>query len=344
MKSLFLIIIFLGLVSVLPGCGGDRFEATTDLATFQKDAQHKKTEPVKDAMSPSALFAGAGTAAPAGGAGDYLLGPGDLIEVTVFETKDLNAEVRVSSRGTIRLPMLGSVYVQNMTAAQAEEKIEESLREKYLQDPHVAIFIKEHVSKEITLVGEFKKPGSYEYIRRRNLLDVIAIAGGLSDNAGLDAYITRMDGQTNKRQIIRVDLNQLIKKGDMKYNIPILGGDVIFVPESGHCYVDGAVNKPGLYPIKGNVTIAEAIAMAGGLRSFADEDHIKLVRFQENGKKDIVSIAYNSLQSEKIKELYLHDGDVVYAESSTLGMLTSGGGGLSLMFMGTGVQYRMPSH
>ncbi len=341
MKHLIVLLTTLCFTFVLYGCGGEQFEPTTDLATFQKEFHNKKKTPVDNAMSPAEVFA---KAENTGGAGDYLLGPGDLIDVTVFETEDLNAEVRVSSRGTVSIPILGAVYVQNMTAAQAEEKIEELLREKYLQDPHVSIFIKEHVSKQITLVGEFEKPGTYEYITKRNLLDVVAIAGGLSEEAGFVAYITRVDGQTKKREVIRVDLNQLIKKGNMEYNIPILGGDVIFVPEAGRCYVDGAVRKPGLYPIRGNVTITEAIAMAGGLRSFADEDHIKLVRFKEDGKREIVSLAYSDLQSGEIKDIYLRDGDVVYAESSTLGLLTSGGGGLSLMFMGTGVQYRVPEH
>ncbi len=339
MKFLLLTIIFLGLSALLSGCG-QRLKATTDLATFEKEFQNKKVEPANNAVSPGDILARVGDA---GGAEDYLLGPGDLIDVTVFETEDLNTEVRVSSRGTISMPMLGVIYVQNMTAAQAEEKIEKLLGEKYLQDPHVSIFIKEHVSKQITLVGEFEKPGTYEYITRRNLLDVVAIAGGLTDDAGLIAFVTRTDNQTKKRQVIRVDLNKLIKEGDMEYNIPILGGDVIFVPEAGHCYVDGAVRKPGLYPIKGNVNIADAIAMAGGLRSYADEDHIKLVRYQENGKKVIVNIPYDSLQSGKVKDIYLKDGDVVFAESSSLGLLTSGGG-ISLMFMGTGVQYRAPAH
>ncbi len=323
------------------GCGGQQFEPTTDLQTFQKEFQDKAAEKKDDTLFPGSVTAKTeGTAAP----GDYLLGPGDLIDITVFETEDLNAEVRVSSRGTVSMPILGAVYVQNMTAAQAEEKLEELLREKYLQDPHVSIFIKEHVSKQITLVGEFEKPGTYEYITRRNLLDVVAIAGGLTEEAGYVAYVTRIDGQTKNREVIRVDLNQLIKKGNMNYNIPVLGGDVIFVPEAGRCYVDGAVRKPGLYPIRGKVTITEAIAMAGGLRSFADEDHIKLVRFKDGGKREIISLAYSALQSGEIKDIYLHDGDVVYAESSTLGLLTSGGGGLSLMFMGTGVQYRVPEH
>ncbi len=338
-KSLFFVfsalILCLGLLS---GCASEKFKTTTNLAEFEQHYTQLAHEKAKSNAMDQKIFA---NTAAAPDAGDYLLGPGDLITVTVFETSDLNAEVRVSSRGTVSLPMLGNVDVYDLTAAEAEKKIEDLLRQKYLRDPHVTVFIKEHVSKQITLVGEVKNPGTYDYVARRSLLDVLAIADGLTDDAGSYAYITRTNKRTNQRQTYRVDLDELISKGNMKVNMPILGGDVIFVPEAGHCFVDGAVRKPGIYPIKSNMTVTEAIALAGGLRSYADDDQIKLIRLKKDGSRDVVSINYSELQSGKISNLLLQDHDIIYAESSGLGMFSSGSG-FSIGFMGTGVNYHAP--
>jgi len=76
-------------------------------------------------------------------------------------------------------------------------------------------------------------------VSKRNLLDVIAIAEGLTESAGTAAYITRFDDKSKKNINYFVDLDQLIKKGNMAQNIMVLGGDVIFIPETGQCFVDG---------------------------------------------------------------------------------------------------------
>jgi len=337
-KPLFLLLVMVFFPVVLSGCASEKFKTTTDLSEFQQHYEQVAREKAKSNAMDQQIFA---NAAAAPDAGDYLLGPGDLITVTVFETSDLNTEVRVSSRGTVSLPMLGNVDVYDLTAAEAEKKIEDLLRKDYLRDPHVTVFIKEHVSKQITLVGEVKNPGTYDYVARRSLLDVLAIADGLTEDAGSFAYITRTNKRTNQRQTYRVDLDELISKGNMDVNMPILGGDVIFIPEAGHCFVDGAVRKPGIYPIKSNMTITEAIALAGGLRSYADDDQIKLIRQKEDGTRDVVSINYSELQSGKISNLLLRDRDVIYAESSGLGLFSSGSG-FSIGFMGTGVNYHAP--
>ena len=324
---------------IISGCAKEQFEANTDLKQFQEASQ---------AIEEQAPAADKVVAQPAAAAmatddiGDYILGPGDLLQLTVFETEDLDTEVRVSSRGQVSLPLIGTVDVRNLTAADAERKIEGLLAAKYLQDPHVSIFIKEHVSRQITLVGSFKKPGTYDYVAKRNLLDVIAIAEGLTENAGTAAYITRFDDKSKKNINYFVDLDQLIKKGNMAQNIMVLGGDVIFIPETGQCFVDGAVRKPGTYPIKSGMTITEVVTLAGGLAGYADTDKIKLIRHMGPGQeRQVLSLSYNDLQAGVGDSLLIKDQDIIFAESSSSGMLFSGSG-FTLGFLGTGVSYRNP--
>ena len=116
--------------------------------------------------------------------GEILIGAGDLLQVSVFEAKELERTVRVNSRGFISLPLVGEVQVSGLTAIEAEEKIEEMYKRRFIKDPHVSIFVEEQISQRITLVGQFKNPGTYDYLSNQRLLDVIALGGGLSERAG----------------------------------------------------------------------------------------------------------------------------------------------------------------
>ncbi len=160
-------------VVVCAGCAQEPFAPTTDLDNFQKLQQQKEQAEVKpevQAVTPAAVTADN----PA----DYLLGAGDLITVTVFES------AQPERRGTGLLARLRQPAAARqrrggrLTAAEAEERIERLYAARYLHDPHVTVYIKEHVSKQITLVGSLVKPGTYDYVSRRRLLDVIAIARG----------------------------------------------------------------------------------------------------------------------------------------------------------------------
>lgn len=334
----FIIISCLLLLScLLTGCADEQFKATTDLENFQKKYQEKEKQSnrgQRNVFSPETISSV--------GDIDYRLGPGDLISVKVYETEDLNAEVRVSSRGSVSLPLLDNVDVYNLSAAEAEDKIETLYKEKYLKDPHITVYIKEHVSKQITIVGSIVKPGTYDYVTKRRLLDVLAIANGLNELAGSTAYVTRQNPVTKQRISYLINLDALLKNGDMEQNMVVLGGDVIFVPEAGQCFVDGAVRKPGTYPLETKMTITEAIALAGGLASYADDNGIKLIRYMGEGKeREIVSLSYSDLQGGVGDTLILQDQDIIFAESSSAGLLMSGTG-FSLGFMGTGVNFRNP--
>ncbi len=321
------------------GCAEEQFKANTDVQQFQQITREtEKVKEGKDGMVQKPTAASLETM----DVGDYILGPGDLLQMTVFETKDLDSTVRISSRGQISLPLLGTVDVKDLTAAEAEAKIEDLLKAGYLQDPHVSLYIKEHVSKQITMVGSFKNPGTFDYLAKRKLLDVVAIAGGVSEKAGSAVYITRFDEKTKKNINYFVDLDQLLRKGNMEQNIPILGGDVIFLPESGQCFVDGAVRKPGTYPLRSGMTIAEVITLAGGLAGYADSDKIKLIRYMGDGKdRQILSLTYNDLQGGVGDSLVIKDQDIIFAEASSSGTFLSGSG-FTLGFMGTGVSYKDP--
>ena len=272
---------------------------------------------------------------------DYLLGSGDLLQVKVFEAEDLNTTVRVSSRGYVTLPLLGAVSVKGLSAREAEEKIENLYRANYIKDPHLSIFVEEHFSRRVTLMGQFRNPGTYDYLSKQRLLDVMALGGGLSDKAGRVIQIRRYGGSAEGQNVFIVDLDQLIKGGKSELNIEINSSDVLFVPEAGTFFVDGAVRRPGSYYIKHKTTIQEAFLEAGGLAPYANKKHATLIRYMEDGNRQMIKL---DLALPETLELEVKDRDVLISEASAYGKLVHGVG-INIGIPGFGsVGYKNPEN
>ena len=118
-----------------------------------------------------------------------------------------------------------------------------------------------------------------------------------------------------------VDLDRLIKEGNVELNISLNGGDVLFVPEAGVFFVDGAVKRPGAYPIKHKTVVQEGLVEAGGFESYAKKDIIKLVRMTESGQRQIIDLDLNKTNS---REMALKDRDILIVGESALGALFKG--------------------
>ena len=270
---------------------------------------------------------------------DPLLGPGDLLELKVFEAPELTTQVRVSSRGFVTLPLLGDVEVEGLTARQLEIRVEDLYRAKYIRDPHVSLFIEEHLSQKIALVGQVKTPGTYELPARMKLLDVLALAGGLTDKAGSTARVRRVGKTDEETGAYLVDLDRLINEGAAELNISVQGGDVIFIEEGGMFYVDGAVRRPGAFPVKPRTTLEEAIMVAGGFLSYADAEDVILVRRNSENKR---VVSHMNLEVAKDGSHPIEDGDILVVGSTFWGRAASGSGfSLGIPFIG-GISYSNP--
>lgn len=269
---------------------------------------------------------------------DYLLGAGDLIQITVFESDNLNTTVRVSSRGFITLPLLGQFQVKGLTAREAEINIEGLYRAKYIKDPHVSVFVKEHLSQRVTLVGQFKQPGTYDYPSKQSLLDVMALAGGLTDKAGHTIHVRRKVSSPDEPNVLIIDLDRLIKEGRTDLNIDINGGDIIFAPMAGNFFVDGAVRRPGSYPIMNKLALREALLTAGGIAPYALKDSLVLIRNGEGNGRKIIELELNNPEHQ---EMEIRDGDIIIVKTSTWGKVVHGAG-ITIGIPGLGVGYHDP--
>ena len=192
------------------------------------------------------------------------IGTGDLIHIDVFDVPELSRDIRVSDSGDISFPLIpGKIAAAGLTIFQLEDKLEQLLIENGLvSHPQVSVFLKEQNSQPVSVVGAVNRPLIYQVIRPTTLLEVLAAAGGITDDAGNQVIISRpvqkgaptiepaseKSGDAPDQQIITIRLQDLLESGDSKYNVSVYGGDVVSVPKAGIVYVLGAgVAQPGGY-------------------------------------------------------------------------------------------------
>lgn len=318
-------IIILGL---LAGCSSYSMQMTQQHALSQVETQSKK-----QAVNEQLLSLGARAAAK--GLQDYRMGPEDLVEVMVYGEEDLRRSVRVNGQGQITMPLIGTLQVAGLTSREVEAKLVELYGEKFLKDPQVNVFVREYRHSRVALTGALKTPGFYELIGPRTLLEMLAMAGGLDDKAGDMVHIIRPRGapkdtkdlqlaaagqpfEANSETII-IDTRQLLRDNTGKLNLAIQQGDVINVPFAGNAYVFGSVNKAGNVPVKKDLTVTQAIAMAGGLNSMlANPSGVSILRMEENGQAISLPINLPRIIKKQDPDIVLKDNDVVFVPESVI--------------------------
>lgn len=147
----------------------------------------------------------------------YKVGPGDVIDISVYENPDLHTVMRVPPEGFIPMPLIGNIQVSGLTILEIDEKITAVL-ENYLYNPQVTVMIKEYRKRYFYVLGEVKKPGAYQFEEGITVLEAIAIAGGLTSKASPGrTTITRKTGEKQEKFKLRMD--NFVKEGDV-INIP----------------------------------------------------------------------------------------------------------------------------
>ena len=249
----------------------------------------------------------------------YRIGPGDLLEIKVFEIEQLNQVVRVSEDGSITLPLLGRIEIEGLTQAGVVQKLTTLLQAKYVKNPQVTVFIKEYKSQQVAVIGAVEKPGNYELVGRKNLLQMISQAGGLTDKATDEIFVLR-DGGNGATSSIPIDLKDLMVNGNQKLNIPIEPNDVINVPvdKEIRVFVFGRVTQPGAlkFKISEKVTLLSAIAQAGGLAEGAKQSAVVITRKGKSGKEEKIHVNLKDVISGKKNDIALQEGDVVFVPES----------------------------
>jgi len=249
---------------------------------------------------------------------DYVIGPKDLLEISVLEIPDLNVQRRVTEAGTIDLPLLGTFTVSGMNSTEARAALEQVLRSKYVNRANVSVIVKEFANKPVSVVGAVTKPGSLNLSGRWTLLQAISAAGGLDPTAGRKIYVLRRadNGLSDTLEIKRDDL---LKSASSTWNIPILPGDVVNIPSRSTVKVFclGEVKQPGALEFDSDdrITLLSVIAKAGGLTDRASNG-ILIKRKGPDGKDVETKVNYKAVIAGKQPDMPLRADDVVVVQES----------------------------
>ncbi len=272
---------------------------------------------------------------------NYRIGPGDELEVNVFDVPELNVEkVKVRESGTISLPLIGAVDAAGRTESHLKDVLEERLA-KVVRNPQVKLFISGYGSQNVAVMGAVRKPGNVP-LRRGNysLLEILGEAGGVSEKAGnfinfIPAELSglgasndvtararlalAMETRSDARDSgIEIYLDQVLGTlGGIPLEIPVRGGDMIIVPEAGKVLVEGEVQKGGTYDLGQQMTLLGALAAAGGITYGAKVDEIEVVREVGFERKARLLMDLAKIATGEDKDVRLRNGDIVRVPSDS---------------------------
>jgi polysaccharide export outer membrane protein len=245
------------------------------------------------------------------------VGPDDLLALSVYDSPELTRTVRVDANGNIRLPMLKDpIPVRGLVPSQVETAIARSLTQgKVLVDPIVTVTIVEYQSRPVNVVGAVKNPLVFQATRPIPLLDAIARAGGMREDAGSDIVVSRQVVQDGKPARITqtIPVRKLIDNADPSVNVMLHGGEEVLVPEALKIYVVGNVKKPGAYPVRNDeeTTILQLLALSEGLTPYSAKVAY-VYRRAPGGTKTEVPIELAKIMKRKSPDVPLQANDILY--------------------------------
>ncbi|WP_158615275.1 polysaccharide biosynthesis/export family protein [Acidipila sp. EB88] len=238
-----------------------------------------------------------------------VLGAGDLVSVHVFREDALDSKIRVKDAGTLTLPLIGTVTVAGLSAADAAATIAKRFEAQgFLNAPQVTVLVEESAAREVEVLGDVAKPGPVTLNGRRPLLDVLAEAGGLLKTADRHVTIRRVSGSIDTVFIP----NTLISAPPM-VDALVAPGDAVLVPRAGIVYVLGDVGRPGGYLMEddAHLSLLQALSLAAGASKTASEGGAHLIR-RVHGETLEVPLHLKDVERGKLPDPALENNDIVY--------------------------------
>jgi polysaccharide export outer membrane protein len=252
---------------------------------------------------------------PAQTSESLLIGPGDLVSISVFDTPEMNQDIRVSDAGTVRLQLVGDLNIGGQTPAAAAKTIEDALiSHQIMKAPQVSVHIKDYITQDVSILGEVKNPGPYQITTPQTVLRVLALAGGLADDADRKITIAR-HGDPNQKITYYLANNADLA---MQAAVMIDPGDTVIVPRAPVVYIMGDVARPGGYSIATNdskLSMLQLVAMAGSTNKTA-KTGLKLIRKDADGQQKEIPVQLSAIQKGKQPDIFLQQGDIVYVPFS----------------------------
>ncbi|HCG6046336.1 TPA: SLBB domain-containing protein [Vibrio parahaemolyticus] len=235
---------------------------------------------------------------------DYTVGAGDEIVIQLFGKENTTHRLRVNRAGIINFPSLGPVQVAGMTFSDVRDSLNQRVKEQMI-GVRSDISLGEMRTMQVFVMGDAYKPGAYTVSALTTISQAIYYSGGFSESGALRNVQLKRNGQV----IRKLDMYDLLLKGDARNDIRLLPGDVVFIGALGNTIsIDGEVNRPAIYEIKPGETYKQAIQMAGGFTANAYSDQIEVKRYAEKGARDALTLNFSQSHDQQTK---VKDGDAV---------------------------------
>lgn len=216
--------------------------------------------------------------------GEYLLGPGDSVRITVFQNPDLSLEARLSEAGVISFPLIGTISLVGLTTSLAEKRIADGLREgNFVKQPQVSVLVSQVRGNQVSVLGQVGRPGRYPIeTAELRLTDLLATAGGIAPG-GADV-VTVVGTRKGQAYRVQVDLPSVFASDRRIEDVLLQNGDVVWVDRSPTIYVYGEVQRPGPLRLERNMSVMQALASAGGITQRGTERGLRVNRRDADGK------------------------------------------------------------
>lgn len=261
-----------------------------------------------------------------------LIGAGDLIQVNVMDTPEMEQQVRVTDEGSVPLAYIGSIHVAGQTPAAAAAAIQKALIDKkVMRSPQVSVKMQELATQDVSVLGQVHTPGTYSITTPQTILKILSLAGGLTDGADRHVTIKRNNSGEQLTYYVSNDSDQALA-GVVK----VYPGDTILVARAPVVYVMGDVNRPGGYVIATNddrLSVMQVIAMAGSATKTSMQSRVRLIRKTEHGEVEL-PVRLDRITKGKQPDMMLQANDILFVpfswmknvamSSSSVGASTAG--------------------
>jgi polysaccharide biosynthesis/export protein len=259
----------------------------------------------------------------------YVLGPADQVEVWALGAEEISGKpLRIDAAGYVDVPTVGRLKAGGLTLEQFKSTLVLQLQSQ-LKDPQVTVSITSYGSEPVSVMGAVNKPGVYQLEGPKSLLEVLSLAGGLSNDAGSTVRVLRADKDADQnaskgttpaeRTIIEFNLESIVEGRNPTGNILIQPNDVVSISRAKVVYVAGSVHKPGGFPLgeHDQLSILQLLSLAEGLNVTADAQRAKVFHTSKDGvRRSETALNVRKVLEGKDPNAYLEPEDVLFIPDS----------------------------
>jgi polysaccharide export outer membrane protein len=268
-----------------------------------------------------------------------LIGPGDLIQVDVLDTPEMEQQVRVTDEGNAPLAYVGNVKVGGMTPGAAAEAIQLLLiSNNVMKHPQVTVRVQEYSTQDVSVLGQVHTPGAYPLTTPQPVLRVLSLAGGVTDLADRQVTIKRHGSPEQLTYMLSNDPQKMLTDMVMVYP-----GDIVMVPNAPVIYIMGDVGRPGGYAMSSNashLTLLQAIARAGSANKTSVPSKVRLIRNTGDGAKE-TRVHLDAMEKGKIPDIDLQANDIIFVPFSWMKNVAMSGSTIAASTAGAAI-YAIP--